>query len=184
MNWIKASSERAKRYTSRMLSLFRESLPTPIGKLLVVTDGDDVLRAADFEECEVRLHKLLRIHYQEVGLTDRTRASSAALAIEQYFAGDVSRLALIRWKTGGTSFQRSVWQKLTEIPVGTTSTYGALARELTSPQASRAVGLANGSNPISVVIPCHRLVGANGALTGYAGGLHRKEWLLRHEHAR
>ena len=101
-----------------------------------------------------------------------------------YFAGDLDALGRIPWATGGTPFQRSVWTALADIPAGTTMTYGALAAQIGAPRAVRAVGHANGANPISVVVPCHRLVGANGTLTGYGGGLHRKQWLLEHEGVR
>ncbi len=89
------------------------------------------------------------------------------------------RLDAIRWRAAGTAFQRKVWTALTTIPAGKTHSYGALAARLGMPQAVRAVGLANGSNPISIVVPCHRVIGADGSLTGYGGGLERKRWLLR-----
>ncbi|MNL71486.1 Methylated-DNA--protein-cysteine methyltransferase [compost metagenome] len=83
--------------------------------------------------------------------------------------------------TAGTEFQRSVWQQLRQIPCGEIITYGELAKRIGRPTASRAVGMANGSNPISIVVPCHRVIGSQGALTGYAGGVQRKQWLLKHE---
>jgi methylated-DNA-[protein]-cysteine S-methyltransferase len=86
-------------------------------------------------------------------------------------------------KTAGTKFQREVWRALRYIPCGKTISYGELARRIGRPKAVRAVGLANGSNPIGVVVPCHRVIGSNGTLTGYGGGLHRKRWLLQHENA-
>jgi methylated-DNA-[protein]-cysteine S-methyltransferase len=104
-------------------------------------------------------------------------------ALQAYFAGELARLNDITCATAGTPFQRMVWGALRTIPPGRTLSYGALAARLDRPSAARAVGLANGANPISVVIPCHRLVGANGALTGYGGGLGRKRWLLAHEGA-
>jgi methylated-DNA-[protein]-cysteine S-methyltransferase len=85
--------------------------------------------------------------------------------------------------TGGTDFQRSVWKALRAIPAGETRTYGQLAAAIGSPKAVRAVGLANGRNPVALIVPCHRVIGANGTLTGYAGGLERKRWLLQHEGA-
>jgi len=93
----------------------------------------------------------------------------------------LDRLGTIRWRVAGTPFQRKVWTALRTIPVGTTTNYGALAARLDVPKAVRAVGHANGSNPISIVVPCHRVIGANGSLTGYGGGLERKRWLLQHE---
>src|SRR4051794_21000964 len=99
-----------------------------------------------------------------------------------YFAGDLRQFDL-PLAAAGTEWQRAVWDALNEVPYGTTLSYGELAARLGRPTACRAVGAANGRNPISVIVPCHRLVGSNGALTGYGGGLDRKEWLLRHERA-
>lgn len=104
-------------------------------------------------------------------------------ALRDYFAGDFLALRAIEYATGGTEFQRGVWAALVAIPRGETRSYGQLALAVGAPGAARAVGWANGSNPIAIVVPCHRVVGAGGKLTGYAGGLHRKEWLLRHEGA-
>jgi len=84
-------------------------------------------------------------------------------------------------ETGGTPFQQEVWRSLRAIPCGTTTSYGKLAAQIGRPAAVRAVGLANGANPVAVVIPCHRVIGSNGSLTGYGGGLERKRWLLDHE---
>jgi methylated-DNA-[protein]-cysteine S-methyltransferase len=102
-------------------------------------------------------------------------------ALSAYFKGDLDRLGTIKWRVAGTPFQQKVWHALPNIPAGTTLSYGALAAKLDAPNAMRAVGHANGSNPISVVLPCHRLIGANGSLVKYGGGLSRKKWLLEHE---
>jgi len=107
--------------------------------------------------------------------------SAVADPLDAYFAGRLEAIDAILVKTGGTAFQRAVWSALRRIPVGQTTSYGALAAAIDRPRAVRAVGLANGSNPIGVVVPCHRVIGANGSLTGYAGGLERKRWLLAHE---
>jgi len=107
--------------------------------------------------------------------------ASIRAALSAYFKGDLEALKAIEWRIAGTAFQQKVWNALPEIPAGKTMTYGALAMRLGSPNAMRAVGHANGSNPISVVIPCHRLIGANGALVKYGSGLARKRWLLTHE---
>ncbi len=101
--------------------------------------------------------------------------------LERYFAGDLNAFDGLTLDPGGTEFQRSVWTALRDIPAGRTASYSELAREIGSPTAVRAVGAANGANPIWLVIPCHRAIGANGNLTGYAGGLDRKRWLLQHE---
>lgn len=100
--------------------------------------------------------------------------------LNAYFNGELSRFET-PLAPSGTPFQIQVWSALTEIPYGETWSYGALARRVGNPNASRAVGLANGRNPISILVPCHRVIGANGSLTGYGGGLDRKAWLLRHE---
>ena len=111
---------------------------------------------------------------------DRALTRRAAEQLEAYFAG---RLTTFDLPLGaeGTDFQRSVWHELSRIPYGTIASYGEIARRVGRPTGSRAVGAANGRNPIAIVVPCHRVIGANGTLTGYAGGLWRKEWLLAHE---
>ena len=98
-----------------------------------------------------------------------------------YFDGDLRGLDGLTVKTGGTAFQRAVWAALRAIPAGETRSYGQLAAAVGAPKAVRAAGLANGQNPVAVIVPCHRVIGANGTLTGYAGGLERKQWLLAHE---
>jgi methylated-DNA-[protein]-cysteine S-methyltransferase len=102
-------------------------------------------------------------------------------ALGAYFAGDLHAIDPLETRTGGTHFQQRVWTELRRIPAGGTITYGELARRIGRPAACRAVGLANGSNPISIVVPCHRVIGADGQLTGYGGGIARKRWLLDHE---
>ncbi len=156
---------------------------TPVGDLLVVTDGD-TLRALDFADYEARMRTLLQRHYGAVTLTDGPLPDKIAAALDAYFAGDHAALDTVPVATGGSAFQKSVWAALRTIPAGTTTGYGALAAALGKPGAARAVGLANGSNPIGIVVPCHRVIGADGTLTGYAGGVLRKEWLLKHEGAR
>ncbi len=99
-------------------------------------------------------------------------------ALDAWFGGDLTAFDGLEVRTGGTVFQRAVWRALRDIPAGETRTYGQLAAAIGAPKAVRAVGLANGANPVGVIVPCHRVIGANGALTGYAGGLERKRWLL------
>ena len=158
-----------------------DRLPTPIGTALLVTDTGGVLRALDWEEHEPRMRELLRLQYGAVSLQDARSPKELRSALSAYFKGDIDRLKTIKWRVAGTPFQQKVWNALPKIPAGTTMSYGALAARLNAPKAMRAVGHANGSNPISVVVPCHRLIGANGALVKYGGGLERKRWLLRHE---
>ncbi|MBK7343410.1 MAG: methylated-DNA--[protein]-cysteine S-methyltransferase [Saprospiraceae bacterium] len=100
--------------------------------------------------------------------------------LNEYFQGK-RKVFTVPWVTDGTVFQQSVWKTLADIPFGRTMSYGHLARQLGNEDAVRAVGMANGQNPLAIIIPCHRVVGANGKLTGYAGGLWRKKWLLEHE---
>ncbi|HZU28579.1 MAG TPA: methylated-DNA--[protein]-cysteine S-methyltransferase [Bryobacteraceae bacterium] len=150
-------------------------VPSPIGELLVAATETSLCAVAFDNE----LSSLRR--FAEATLIHDSDPLGAATAFRAYFDGDLRALSDLPVDTGGTPFQRTVWSALRRIPVGATTTYGQLAADLGRPTAMRAVGLANGSNPIAIVIPCHRVIGANGALTGYGGGLHRKRWLLEHE---
>jgi methylated-DNA-[protein]-cysteine S-methyltransferase len=160
-----------------------DRLATPIGEALIVTDEAGQLRAFDWTDHETDMIRSLRLHYGSVVLEPGAAPSNVMRLLRGYFDGEVGCLSAIEWRTGGTLFQRSVWTALTTIAPGETLSYGALAAKLGRPKAVRAVGLANGSNPISVVVPCHRVIGADGSLTGYGGGLERKRWLLNHEGA-
>ena len=148
---------------------------------MLVTDAGGALRALDWQDYEHRMRELLRLHCGAVDLREQAAPAAMKAALSDYFEGDLARLSSIPWRIAGTPFQQKVWTALAQIPVGTTLSYGALAARLEMPRAVRAVGHANGSNPISVVLPCHRLIGANGSLVKYGGGLERKRWLLRHE---
>jgi methylated-DNA-[protein]-cysteine S-methyltransferase len=160
-----------------------DRLATPIGEALIVTDEIGYLRAFDWADRESSMARLLRLHYGSLVPEPGAAPTAMKRLLRNYFAGELGSLAGIEWRTAGTPFQRSVWQGLTTIAPGTTLSYGALALKLGCPKSVRAVGLANGSNPISVVVPCHRVIGTNGSLTGYGGGLQRKRWLLNHEGA-
>jgi methylated-DNA-[protein]-cysteine S-methyltransferase len=162
------------------MRLWLERLPSPIGTILLVSDGEAV-RALDFSDYEARTHQLLRIHYGAYDLREGAAPRPIGDAIRAYFAGELRVIDKIPTATGGSEFQRRVWAGLREIPAGTTLGYGKLAERVGKPKASRAVGLANGANPIAIVVPCHRVIGADGTLTGYGGGLERKRWLLEHE---
>ncbi|CAO3437909.1 methylated-DNA--[protein]-cysteine S-methyltransferase [Azospirillum doebereinerae] len=163
-------------------TLLIDRIETPIGELIVVADQDGHLRAVDWTEHEARMHRLLRLHYG-AGLPLRPSRDPAGLtsAMTAYFAGDHAVIDRLPVRTGGTAFQRSVWEALRAIPCGAAITYAELARRIGRPTAVRAVGHANGANPVGVVVPCHRVVGTDGTLTGYGGGLERKDWLLVHE---
>lgn len=160
-----------------------ERLDTPIGAMLIVADRDGNLRAVDWTDHETRMHRLLRLHYGNFAFTLEPARVSTNLtdAIGSYFDGQLAAIDSLPVQTAGTVFQRAVWRALRTIPCGTTVSYKKLAEQIGRPAAVRAVGLANGSNPVGVVVPCHRVIGANGALTGYGGGIERKSWLLRHE---
>lgn len=153
----------------------------PICPLMIVIDSDGILRALEFGDHEERLHRLLRDHYGDYQLRKGPAPSSITTALDAYFHGDIEALNEVQTATAGTDFQREVWQALRTIPAGTTLSYGQLAAQIGRPSASRAVGAANGANPIPIVVPCHRVIGANGTLTGFGGGLPRKKWLLEHE---
>ncbi|MEO8900216.1 MAG: methylated-DNA--[protein]-cysteine S-methyltransferase [Polyangiaceae bacterium] len=163
-----------------------ERFPTPTGRLLVVNDEHAHLRFIDWEDHEERMQRLLTRYYRkaEIVLREVTRKSAARQALEAYFAGELEAISGLRTTTTGTDFQREVWGALRGIPTGRTLSYGALATKIGRPAAVRAVGLANGANPIAIVVPCHRVIGANSSLTGYGGGIDRKRWLLQHEGSR
>lgn len=165
------------------LSLTLDRVASPVGEVLVVTDADGAVRALDFHDFEARMRRLLRLHYGEVVLTPGRAPETVRAAVAAYFAGDLAAFETVEVRTGGTEFQRRVWSALRDIPAGETRSYGQLAAAIGAPRAVRAVGLANGANPVGVIVPCHRVIGAGGKLTGYAGGLERKRWLLAHEAA-
>lgn len=170
--------------TSKLPERLRlDRLTTPIGEALIVTDEAGCLRAFDWADREVSMARLLRLHYGSMVPVSGAAPKNIRQLLRRYFDGEVGCLASIEWRTAGTAFQRSVWTGLTTIAPGETLSYGALAAKLGCPRSVRAVGLANGSNPISVVVPCHRVIGADGSLTGYGGGIERKRWLLNHEGA-
>jgi methylated-DNA-[protein]-cysteine S-methyltransferase len=156
-------------------------LTSPIGTMLLVTDELDTLRALEFEDFATRLHRSIRLHYGVCSLEEGAPPASVSSPLASYFDGQVGATDAIRVATGGTAFQREYWAALRRVSAGNTSTYGALATQLGRPNASRAIGAANGANPVSIVVPCHRVIGAGGELTGYGGGLARKRWLLDHE---
>jgi methylated-DNA-[protein]-cysteine S-methyltransferase len=152
-------------------------IESPLGELLVASDGE-ALTSVRFEQ-HARLAPLAASSRREDRAASLTEARRQLAA---YFAGELRAFAL-PLAPHGSEFQRKVWAALAEIPFGATATYGELARRLGAPQHARAVGHANGRNPLSILVPCHRVIGASGALTGYAGGVERKRWLLAHERA-
>ncbi len=165
------------------MKLLIDHIPSPIGTLRLVSDGEK-LCALEYHGYDERLMRPLRSRFGDrlqFAETDDPQGFSAT--VRAYLDGDLSTIDALPVSTGGTAFQQRVWSALRQIPTGTTATYGELAAKLGNRAASRAVGLANSLNPIAIVVPCHRVIGANGKLTGYAGGLDRKRWLLGHEGA-
>ena len=162
---------------------FIDRLATPIGELIVVADGEGALRTIDWTDHEKRMTLLLDRYYGKgrYTLTPKRDPGGLTSAMRRYFKGEIGVLQNLAVATSGTDFQTSVWKALRLIKDGTTISYGELARRIGKPKAVRAAGLANGQNPISIVVPCHRVIGSNGSLTGYGGGLHRKQWLPAHE---
>ncbi len=163
-----------------MKELQLDSFDSPVGTILLVVDGQQVC-SLDYADYEERMMTLLKRRYSSVYLTPATDPYGYSSLVREYFAGNYAALDSIPTSTGGTTFQQSVWQALRTIPTGTTLTYGQLAAQLGKLTAYRAVGATNGLNPVAIILPCHRVVGADAALTGYAGGLERKQWLLQHE---
>ena len=168
----------------RSEQLIVDRLRTPIGVALLVFDLEGRLRVLYWEDHVQGMLRLLRRHYGTSSTPGSGRGPASTMqALEAYFAGDLTAIDNVECRWIGTPFQQSVWAALRTIPPGQTLSYGALASKLGMPKAVRAVGLANGSNPISVIVPCHRVIGSDGTLTGYGGGIERKRWLLTHEGA-
>ncbi|WP_310483131.1 methylated-DNA--[protein]-cysteine S-methyltransferase [Chamaesiphon sp. VAR_48_metabat_403] len=162
------------------MKLLIDRIKSPIGTICIVSDGKH-LCSLDFADYESRMMKLLHQRYHSIEPIATIDPQGFSSKISAYLEGDYTSLKDIPVKAGGSDFQQLVWQGLQTIPVGTTVSYGELATKLGKPTAARAVGMANSLNPIAIVIPCHRVIGAKAKLTGYAGGLERKQWLLEHE---
>ncbi len=156
------------------------SVESPIGTVHYAV-RDQALVALCFPEHWDKTRADVQRHAGEVTWADADDAGDVGARLDAYFGGDLTAIDDIAVELYGTPFQRDVWTALRDIPAGSTTSYAELAQRIDRPSAVRAVGAANGSNPISIVVPCHRVIGANGALTGYGGGLDRKQWLLRHE---
>ncbi len=162
-----------------------DRMETPLGELAIVADEAGRLRALDWTDHDADMQRSLRRHYGAHGfsLLPAQNPGGITAAIRAYFAGDLTAIDDLPVATGGTEFQNAVWRALRQIPCGETISYGELAWRIGRPAAVRAVGLANGANPIAIVVPCHRVIGADGSLTGYGGGIEKKRWLLAHERA-
>jgi methylated-DNA-[protein]-cysteine S-methyltransferase len=152
---------------------------SPIGRLMLTTDGT-ALTGLYMNLYRNKPSKLPGVGDDWIQNATIDPLPAAARQLKEYFAGKRREFDL-PLHMNGTEFQQRVWRELTKIPFGETRSYGQLAKRLNNPNGSRAVGLANGRNPIAIIVPCHRVIGADGSLTGFGGGLDRKEWLLTHE---
>ncbi len=167
------------------MQLSRATIATPLGDMLALS-SDEGLCALEFTGPRKRLPKLerrLARWFPPHDIVDRESRTIARARqwLRAYFAGTSADLDGLPLDLRGAPFERRVWKALVKIPPGQTTSYGAIANELGALGASRAVGLANGANPVAIIVPCHRVIGSTGALSGYGGGLHRKTWLIDHE---
>jgi methylated-DNA-[protein]-cysteine S-methyltransferase len=164
-------------------ALLYDQLESPIGGVTIVADAEGRLRAIEFTEHIHRTHRFLKLRLGRTLDSARPASDPFGLtsALAAYFDGDIAAITPLAVEAVGTPFQQRVWRALREIPAGQPTSYGALAERIGHPAAVRAVGAANGANAIALVLPCHRVIGANTALTGYGGGIERKQWLLAHE---
>ena len=163
------------------MNLFLDRMTSPIGVLRMVWSHppDRIkLRMLYLHDDEGGLERDIERHFGGCRVVPAAAPPEIRDPLEAYFAGQIKAIDAIPVDAGGTPFQHQVWTALRRIPAGSTTTYGQLAARIGRPNACRAVGLANGSNPVAIVVPCHRVIGANGTLTGYGGGLARKRWLL------
>ena len=157
-----------------------ETVESPIGPLTLAFE-DEVLVSVEFDKGPARRLTWVKRQFPGEGLVERPAESEAAVALAAYFTDPATDFSHLRLKLYGTEFQVQVWETLRRIPLGETAAYGTVARLVGQPEASQAVGRANGDNPIPVIVPCHRVIGMDGSLTGFGGGLERKVWLLDHE---
>jgi methylated-DNA-[protein]-cysteine S-methyltransferase len=157
-------------------------IPTPIGDMILVA-RDGILHLLEFEDASGRVERELKSRFKNYEMQYTENPFGLSHIMHDYFSGNIHAIDTILTDGGGTTFEKKVWAELRKIPTGSTVSYGSIARKLGDIKMSRAVGTANGRNPIAIVIPCHRVIGADGSMTGYGGGIARKEWLLRHEGA-
>ncbi len=162
------------------MKMLVDEFASPLGTFVLVSDGRAVV-TLDFADCRQRLDESLARRFGSVQLQPAADPGGFSGAVRRYLSGDLQALAELPVRLGGTPFQETVWAALRTIPTGSTTTYGELASRIGRPGAARAVGRANALNPVAIAVPCHRVIGADGTLTGYAGGIERKRWLLRHE---
>lgn len=156
------------------------TVASPIGELALAA-RDERLCLVHFGADDAAVSRALERWYPGAAIEPHPDPAGAATALARYFGGELTALDAIDVELNGTAFQRRVWEALRGIRAGATCSYAELARRVDAQSAVRAVGAANGANPVAIVLPCHRVIGSDGSLTGYGGGLDRKRWLLRHE---
>jgi methylated-DNA-[protein]-cysteine S-methyltransferase len=162
------------------MTLSLDRIESPVGTILMVAHSTAMV-ALDFSDCTDRMLSYLRLRYRDVDLVPCADPNGYSTRIRAYLDGDLHALDKMPVDAMGTEFQQRVWAALRTIPAGETRSYGDVAAAIGQPTACRAVGMANSRNPVAIVVPCHRVIGSNSKLTGYAGGIHRKRWLLSHE---
>jgi methylated-DNA-[protein]-cysteine S-methyltransferase len=165
------------------IQLLVDRIATPLGEFALVVDAAGALHAAEWTDCWHRLERSLRLLHGSYALKNARDPGGHSAALRAYFRGDIAAIDKLAVAKIGTDFQQLMWRNLRKVRPGATVTYGDFAKRMGKPAAIRAVGAANGANPISIVVPCHRLVGSDGSLVKYGGGLQRKAWLLAHERA-
>ncbi len=163
-----------------MKPLHRDIYSSPIGDIVLLADGHQ-LCFLDFYDNHGRMEKLLKTRYGKYQITPKANLLGLQTRMDKYFGGDWNAFDGLDMKSDGTDFQQRVWEALKTIAVGKTICYHQLARAINNPKAVRAVASANARNPIAIIVPCHRVIGKDGSMRGYAGGIDRKEWLLNHE---
>ncbi len=170
---------------SPKLVLAAARIGTPTGEMLCVWGADGRVRALEWVDKNERFQTLLARYQGPDTVLEMKDAppENVVRALDAYFAGDLAATAAVEVDPGGTAFQKEAWAALRRIPPGETRTYAEQAAAIGRPAATRAVGAANGANPVAIIVPCHRVIGADGTLTGFGGGIERKRWLLAHEGA-
>ena len=163
------------------LTLWRYA--SPIGQLGLATDAGGVVHAFSFDGTDDDVARVARRHWTDAQTREGPAPRAVVDSLDAYFTGRRDALADIPWRIAGDGFQEKVWAELTRVSVGATISYGEMARRIGEPGAAQAVGVALNRNPIALILPCHRVVGADGALVGFGGGVERKRWLLAHEGA-
>ena len=179
---MRFEAKKRKNQPQQTLTLQFDEVETPIGVVIVIAKSG-VLYALDFADCSERLEDLLSARLGPVTLNRVRDPGGFSSRVKAYFGGDIGALQDVPVETAGTPFQQTVWAALRKVQPGSTASYGELAASIGRAGAARAVGSANANNPVALAVPCHRIVGSDGSLTGYAGGIDRKRWLLKHESA-